>query len=110
MHTQPVTQKNSSATLVPPIYPKAPWRVASVRALDGYRLHVCFVDGTEGEVWMDALIHSPGAGVFGCLSEPKVFSAVGLEHGVVTWPEEIDLAPDAMYGAIKAHGKWVLGG
>ena len=110
MHTQPVTQKNSSATLVPPITLKAPWRVAFVRALDGYRLHVRFVDGTEGEVWMDALIHSPGAGVFGCLSEPKVFSAVGLEHGVVTWPEELDLAPDAMYDAIKAHGKWVLGG
>ena len=42
--------------------------------------------------------------------EYKVFSAVGLEHGVVTWPEEIDLAPDAMYDAIKAHGKWVLNG
>ncbi|WCE94236.1 DUF2442 domain-containing protein [Acidithiobacillus ferriphilus] len=84
--------------------------MASVRALDGYRLHVRFVDGTEGEVWMDALIHGSGAGVFECLSEPKVFNAVGLEHGVVTWPEEIDLAPDAMYDAIKVHGKWVLGG
>jgi Protein of unknown function (DUF2442). len=39
-----------------------------------------------------------------------VFSAVGLEHGAVTWPEEIDLAPDAMYDAIKTQGKWVLNG
>lgn len=84
--------------------------MASVRALDGYRLHVRFVDGTEGEVWMDALIHSPDAGVFRGLSDPQVFSSVRLEHGVVTWPEEIDIAPDAMYDAIKAHGKWVLGG
>ena len=108
MHTQSVTQKDSSATLVPPIYSKAPWRVASVRALDGYRLHVRFVDGTEGEVQMDALIHSPDAGVFGCLSDLKLFSAVSVEYGVVTWPGEIDLAPDAMYDAIKTHGEWVL--
>ena len=110
MHTQSVTQKNSSATLVPPIQPKAPWRVASVHTLDGYRLQVRFVDGIEGEDWMDTLIHSSGAGVFRGLSDPQVFSSVRLEHGVVTWPEEIDLAPDAMYDAIKAHGKWVLGG
>ena len=32
---------------------------------------------------MDALIHGPCAGVWGCLLEPKVFSAVGLEHGAM---------------------------
>lgn len=110
MHTQPGAQENSPAALVPPIHPKAPWRVDSVHALDGNRLHVRFVDGTEGEVWMDTLIHSPRAGVFGRLTDPQMFSAVGIAHGVVTWPEEIDLAPDAMYDAIKAHGKWVLNG
>lgn len=110
MHAQPGTQKNPSSPLVPPISPKAPWRVAAVQALDGYRLHVRFVDGIESEVWMEALIHSPGAGVFGHLADPRLFGAVGLEHGVVTWPAEIDLAPDAMYNAIKAHGKWVLSG
>jgi len=26
----------------------------------------------------------------------------------VTWPGEIDLAPDAMYREIKKAGKWVL--
>jgi len=26
----------------------------------------------------------------------------------VTWPGEIDLAPDAMYEGIKATGVWVL--
>lgn len=108
MHTQPGAQSDSAATVVPPVSPKASWRVASVRALDGYRLHVRFIDGTEGEVWMDTLIHSPGAGIFGRLSDPKVFSSVGLEYGVVTWPNGIDLAPDAMYDAIKAHREWVL--
>ncbi len=31
-----------------------------------------------------------------------------VKDGAVTWPGEIDLAPDAMYQAIKAQGEWVL--
>jgi hypothetical protein len=27
----------------------------------------------------------------------------------LAWPGNIDLAPDAMYEAIKKHGEWVLG-
>ncbi len=108
MHTQSITPENSSTVLVPPITPKAPWRVVDVKALDGYRLHVRFMDGTEGEVWMDKLIHSSEAGVFRRLADPAVFQAVGLEHGAVTWPEGLDLAPDAMYDAIRSQGKWIL--
>jgi len=26
--------------------------------------------------------------------------------GFVSWPDEIDLAPDAMYDEIKQHGEW----
>ncbi|WP_330217058.1 DUF2442 domain-containing protein [Geobacter pickeringii] len=33
---------------------------------------------------------------------------VFVEYGVVTWPDEIDLAPDAIYERIKQYGKWVL--
>ena len=39
---------------------------------------------------------------------PDVFAQVGIDHGAVTWPGEIDLAPDAMYDEIKASGQWVL--
>ena len=31
-----------------------------------------------------------------------------LDSGVVTWPGNIDIAPDAMYREIKQHGQWVL--
>ncbi|RPI04004.1 MAG: DUF2442 domain-containing protein, partial [Zetaproteobacteria bacterium] len=37
------------------------------------------------------------------------FSQVFVAHGAVTWPGEIDLAPDAMYAEIKKLGRWVLG-
>jgi len=83
-----------------------PWRVVTVEALPGFRLHVRFVDGTEGEADLSALIHSSGAGVFAALADPALFAQAFVEHGAVTWPGEIDLAPDAMYAAIKKSGTW----
>ena len=78
-----------------------PWRVVSVKALPDFRLHVRFVDGTEGTVDLDPLVHSPGAGVFAYLADSALFAQVFVQHGAVTWPGEIDLAPDAMYAEIK---------
>jgi hypothetical protein len=83
-----------------------PWRVAEVRALPGYRLVVRFVDGTSGEVAVSKLIFGATPGVFEALRDPAIFAQVGIELGAVTWPGELDLAPDAMYDEIKAHGSW----
>ncbi len=84
-----------------------PWRVASVRVLGGFRLRVSFLDGTEGVVDMEPLVTSPGAGVFAVLSNPEAFRQARVEVGAVTWPGDLDLAPDAMYRSIKATGGWV---
>ncbi|MDR0781307.1 MAG: DUF2442 domain-containing protein [Pseudomonadales bacterium] len=81
-----------------------PWRVVAVQALPDWRLHVRFLDGTEGTVDLAALVHSPGAGVFAALANPALFAQVFVEYGAVTWPGEIDLAPDAMYAQIKKAG------
>ena len=108
MLPQSVSQKDSSATVTPPIRPRMPWRVANVHPLDGFRLHVQFVDGVTGEVDLSALVCSPIAGVFAQLADPVLFAQVFVEHGAVTWPGEIDLAPDAMYAEIKNAGKCVL--
>jgi hypothetical protein len=82
--------------------------VATAEALSGYRLKVRFLDGTEGVVDMSERVRSPEAGVFARLSDPAVFAAVFVDFGVVTWPGEIDLAPDAMHQAIRETGQWVL--
>ncbi|MGH8515273.1 MAG: DUF2442 domain-containing protein [Gammaproteobacteria bacterium] len=37
-----------------------------------------------------------------------LFRQVRLECGAVTWPGDLDLAPDAMYEVIKVYGEWVL--
>lgn len=106
MHTQSDTEKNSSAQVMP--RPAAPWRVAKVSVLPDYCLSVVFMDGLEGLVDLNALIHSSQSGVFSTLANPAIFIQAHIHFGAVTWPGEIDLAPDAMYDEIKAHGKWVV--
>lgn len=108
MRPQSVAQKDLSAAVTPPIRPRMPWRVVEARQLDGFRLHVRFVDGLEGEVDMSSLVRSPTAGIFARLADPSLFAQVFVEYGAVMWPGELDLAPDAMHAEIKKQGKWVL--
>ena len=108
MLTQSTSEKDSSIGITPAIRPHMPWRVVEVKALPEYRLQVCFVDGLCGEVDMSALVRSTTAGVFASLADPAHFAKAYVKHGVVTWPDEIDLAPDAMHAAIKQTGTWVL--
>jgi len=57
---------------------------------------------------MASFINSPAAGVFACLRDREFFERVFVEYGAVTWPGALDLAPDAMYDAIQAHGDYSL--
>ena len=104
MRNHATTEKDSAAGVVP----SAAWRVTAVEALPEYRLQVSFLDGTQGIVDMARLIHNDGAGIFTALRDPAVFKQVFVESGAVTWPGEIDLAPDAMHQEIKRNGEWLL--
>jgi hypothetical protein len=53
---------------MPAVKARMKWRVSAVEALPDYRLRVRFVDGLKGSVDMNALIHSPEAGVFAALA------------------------------------------
>lgn len=81
------------------------WNVTDVKVVDDYVLHVRFKDGVEGEVRFET---SWFRGVFSHLVDPCRFRDVGVVGGVVTWPGELDLAPDAMHDEIAARGEWVL--
>jgi hypothetical protein len=85
-----------------------PWRVVEVRVLDDFRIHVRFVDGLDGDVNMKCLVHAASAGVFAQLADPDVFAQAFVENGAVTWPGEVDLAPDRMHAEIKEKGVWVV--
>lgn len=82
-----------------------PWRVVEVQVIAALSLRVRLADGRQGTVTFE-----PGhlSGVFAALRDPGLFRQVQVASGAVAWPGELDLAPDAMYDAIKAHGEWIL--
>jgi len=84
----------------------APWRVAEVQVIEDRTIRVRFVDGLEGVVCF-----SPDffRGVFAHLIDSVRFQEVAVVGGAVTWPGDLDLAPDAMYDEIKLRGEWVVG-
>lgn len=104
MRTKSVTKENTASGIVC----KSPWRLTKVKPLQNYELEVEWSDGTHGIVEMIELIMSEKAGVFKVLKDKNLFKEAHLVYGVVTWPGEIDLAPDAMHDAIKQNGRWVL--
>jgi hypothetical protein len=87
-----------------------PWRVVSVSPMPDLLLRVTFVDGTTGEVDLLNFLKGPRAKgtMFEPLHDPSVFARVGVVIGAVQWANGADLAPDAMYDAIKLHGRWVV--
>jgi hypothetical protein len=82
--------------------------VVEVRALPGSRLAVRFADETRGQVDLSHLIARDDAGVFAALRDATLFAKVYVDQGAVTWPGDIDLAPDAMYDEIRANGVWIV--
>ena len=108
MRAESATDQDPSASLSGEAVPCSPWRVTAVEALPGLRLRVAFADGLTGTVDMSRMVQSPKAGVFAALADPSLFAQVKLDLGAVTWPGELDLAPDAMHAAIQERGVWLL--
>jgi len=46
--------------------------------------------------------------IFEPLRDPVIFAQVRVELGAIQWPNGADLAPDAMYEAIRERGVWVV--
>ncbi|MDR3753096.1 MAG: DUF2442 domain-containing protein [Terracidiphilus sp.] len=108
MRTESTTEKDPSASVSGEAVPRSPWRVTAVETLPGLQLRVAFADGLTGTVDMSRLVRSPKAGVFAALADPSLFAQVKLDLGAVTWPGDLDLAPDAMHAAIQERGVWLL--
>ena len=81
------------------------WDVVDVQPVLPMALQVRFADGTAGQVRFEP---SHLTGVFAALKDPALFAQARIEAEAVTWPGDLDLAPDAMYAEIKSHGEWVL--
>ena len=85
--------------------PDANYRVVAARAIGPLTLWVEHADGVKGHVRFE-----PGhlRGVFEPLRDPEFFAQAGVDGIAVTWPGEIDLAPDNMHRHLYAFGEWVL--
>jgi len=81
------------------------WDITAIENKDEHAVWVRFQDGLEGLV---QFLPSAFRGVFTQLREPDVFRLAYIKDGVLTWPGELDLAPDAMHAAIAREGTWVL--
>jgi hypothetical protein len=101
-------EEDRPAELAPPVRPRAPWRLTDVEVLRGLRLRVRFNDGTAGIVEMAEFLSSPAAGVFAALRNESLFRQARIDLGAITWPDGLDLAPDAMHRAIKERGTWIV--
>jgi hypothetical protein len=108
MRSESDAGKDSTAALDDEIVPRSPWSVIAVDSLPGFRLRVVFADGLTGTAELSGLVHSPRAGVFAVLTDPSLFAQVRVDLGAVSWPGDLDLAPDAMHKAIQEQGVWSL--
>ena len=103
-------KSNRTPEVVPEIRHTVSWRIVSVTALPGSRLKVVFADGTEGEVDLSQFLADPKVEgtVFEALRKADFFTHVDVQMGAVHWPNGADLAPDAMYDAIRQDGRWIV--
>jgi len=71
--------------------------VVHIRCLDDFKLELTFDDGKSGVLDCKSFIEK--GGVFSALSDPNVFNKAEIhkELGVITWNNEIDIAPETAY-------------
>src|SRR5665213_449499 len=87
----------------------AVWSIVRFKVLSNYKIDVSFADGTNGVTDLaPRLSQGPVGDGFDALCDATVFAQVYLEHGALTWPGGIDLAPDAMYQRIRESGTSTL--
>lgn len=76
-------------------------RIVRVETQPEYVLTLVFDDGTQGQVSIADRLFGP---MFEPLKDPQFFAQAKVdEFGAVCWPNDADLAPDALYQKIISH-------
>jgi hypothetical protein len=77
--------------------------VVSVEPRTGYRVHLRFEDGIEGEIDISRMIEFEG--VFGPLRDRTEFDRVRVnpESGTIEWPCGADLDPVVLYSKVSGR-------
>ena len=69
-------------------------KVVEAKHIEGYVLHIKFNNSVEGNVDLAELVNK---GIFRQIKNLKRFSAFSIDHGVLTWSQDIDIAPEYLY-------------
>ena len=75
--------------------------ITNFKYTEGYKLEVTFESGEKGII--DLKDYSKRGGVFENFSDLEYFRKVYVEHGVLCWPGDVDIAPETIYS--MATGK-----
>ena len=66
-----------------------------VEPRDGYRIWLCYSDGTAGEIDLSYLA---GRGVFKIWNDSGCFETVRITpYGAIAWGKDVELCSDALY-------------
>ena len=73
-------------------------KVSKVAVLNDFKLDLAFTDGTHGIADLSGDLDGPLAP----LRETALWNQAHVQHGVVVWNDDLDLAPEFLYA--RAHG------
>jgi hypothetical protein len=79
-------------------------KVTRIEKLGGFRLHVCFTDGSEGTHDFSPMV-TEGGPMLEPLRAEAFFNQVFLEFGAPTWPNGFDIAPEWLRREMEAAGE-----
>jgi len=71
--------------------------ITDAEYLDDYRVRVVFNNGREGVADLRPMILDKPATVFTPLKDLAMFRQFSIEHGTLSWPGELDVAPEYIY-------------
>jgi len=64
----------------------------------GFRIHLTFNDSLQGTLDLQSWLEGP---VFEPLKDLNYFQRFFVDGGTVVWPNGADIAPEALYDAVK---------
>lgn len=79
------------------------YEAVSVKYIRDYLLEVVFVDGTKGTA--DFADYAKRGGIFSGFGDIEFFKKVFInpDCGVLTWPGDIDIAPETVYTKVTSN-------
>lgn len=74
--------------------------VSQVKPTSDHQLYLVFNNGEKRLFDMKPYLNYP---VFKRLQNPAFFSLASIDYGTVTWPGDIDIAPETLYHESKSY-------